>query len=226
MNALDRSTVWPYDEAGEPGRFVYQRDAHPTGAEAERVLGELEGGEALLFPSGTGAATALLLTICSPGDTIALAAGAYYGTGVLLKTLERWGISHVEFDQTGPPPDDVQLVWLEAPSNPLLTMPDLDAAVAHPAPVVVDATASTPVYLRAARPRRRLRRPQRDEVPGRPSRRPPRRGRVPRHRRDAAPLDAPEDARHRRRPRSRLAPAARPEDASRSAWSGTPRARP
>ncbi len=149
MNALDRSTVWPYDEAGEPGRFVYQRDAHPTGAEAERVLGELEGGEALLFPSGTGAATALLLTICSPGDTIALAAGAYYGTGVLLKTLERWGISHVEFDQTGPPPDDVQLVWLEAPSNPLLTMPDLDAAVAHPAPVVVDATASTPVYLRA-----------------------------------------------------------------------------
>jgi cystathionine gamma-synthase len=42
----------------------------------------------------------------------------------------------------------VQLVWLEAPSNPFLTMPDLEAAAAHPAPVVVDATAATPVHLR------------------------------------------------------------------------------
>src|SRR5205823_1375249 len=52
------------------------------------------------------------------------------------------------FDQTKPPPADVQLVWLEAPSNPFLTMPDLEAAVAHPAPVVVDSTAATPVHLR------------------------------------------------------------------------------
>ena len=59
-----------------------------------------------------------------------------------------WGLKVVEFDQTGPPPDGVQLVWLEAPSNPFLTMPDLEAAAAHPAPVVVDATASTPVHLR------------------------------------------------------------------------------
>jgi cystathionine gamma-synthase len=54
----------------------------------------------------------------------------------------------VEFDQTGAPPDGVQLVWLEAPSNPFLTMPDLEAAAAHPAPVVVDSTAATPMYLR------------------------------------------------------------------------------
>jgi cystathionine gamma-synthase len=42
----------------------------------------------------------------------------------------------------------VQLVWLEAPSNPYLTMPDLEAATAHPAPVVVDATVATPIHLR------------------------------------------------------------------------------
>jgi cystathionine gamma-synthase len=54
----------------------------------------------------------------------------------------------VEFDQTGPPPDDVQLVWLEAPANPYLTMPDLEAAAVHAAPVVVDATVATPVQLR------------------------------------------------------------------------------
>ena len=145
--SVDRSTIWPY-EAGEPGEFYYSRYASPTVVEAERALGALEGGHALLFPSGSGAATALVLAMLSPGDTIALAEGCYFGTGVIFSTLARWGLRHVEFDQTGPPPDDVDLVWLEAPSNPFLTMPDLAAAAAHPAPVVVDSTAATPVHLR------------------------------------------------------------------------------
>ena len=71
--AVDRSTIWPYRD-GEPGEFYYQRYGHPTGVEAERALGELDGGHALLFPSGTGATTALALALLSPGDTIALAA--------------------------------------------------------------------------------------------------------------------------------------------------------
>jgi cystathionine gamma-synthase len=67
---------------------------------------------------------------------------------VLMRMLGRWDLRMVEFDQTGPPPDEADLVWVEAPSNPLLTMPDLDAAAAHPAPMVVDSTAATPIYLR------------------------------------------------------------------------------
>ena len=144
---LDRSTIWPYRE-GEPGEFIYQRYGHPTGTEAERRLGELDGGRALLFSSGAGATTALVLSLLAPGKTIALAEGAYFGTGVTFRELERWGLSHVEFDQTGPPPEGVDLVWVEAPSNPFQTMPDLEAATAHPARVVVDATAATPVHLR------------------------------------------------------------------------------
>jgi len=145
--SLDRSTIWPYKE-GEPGEFYYQRYGHPAGVAAERALGELDGGHALLFPSGAGATTALVLAFLEPGATIALAAGAYFGTGRLFARLERWGLNFVEFDQTGPAPDGVQLVWLEAPSNPFLTMPDLEAAAAHEAPVVVDATAATPIHLR------------------------------------------------------------------------------
>ncbi|TML96679.1 MAG: cystathionine gamma-synthase, partial [Actinobacteria bacterium] len=60
MPSLDRSTIWPY-RGGEPGEFYYQRYAHPTGVEAEQRLGELDGGHAVLFASGTGAATALAL---------------------------------------------------------------------------------------------------------------------------------------------------------------------
>ncbi len=145
---LDRSTIWPYDEKGEPGRFFYSRYGHPVGVEAEQALGELDGGHALLFPSGSGAITALVLGLLEPGQTIALAEGGYYGTALLFRAVERWGVRFVEFDQTGPPPSDADLIWLEAPSNPFLTMPDLEAAVASPARVVVDSTAATPVYLR------------------------------------------------------------------------------
>jgi cystathionine gamma-synthase len=148
---VERATIWPYED-GEPGRFFYQRYAHPTGVEAERQLGALEGGEALLFPSGAGATTAVALAFLAPGETVAVAAGAYYGTGVLFRELERWGLRTVEFDQTGDPPEGAALVWLEAPSNPFLTFPDLarsaERAHAQGARVAVDATAATPVLLR------------------------------------------------------------------------------
>jgi cystathionine gamma-synthase len=146
VEPLDRSTIWPYTD-GEPGRFFYQRYASPTVAAAEAALGELEGGHALLFPSGAGATTALVLTVLEAGQVVAIAEDAYYGTIGTLDMLGRWGLRHVLFDQTGPPPDGVDLVWVESPSNPLLTLPDLEAAAAHSAPVVVDSTASTPVYL-------------------------------------------------------------------------------
>ena len=145
---LDRSTTWPYVD-GEPGPFHYARNAHPAGVEAERQLAALEGGEALLFSSGMAAATAVVLALLEPGQTVALADGSYYGTGAMLGELERWGVRHVLFDQTGPPPAGADLVWLEAPSNPFLTMPDFEAAAAHPGLVLCDATASTPVHLRA-----------------------------------------------------------------------------
>lgn len=148
MEPLDRSTRWPYDERGEAQDFSYQRFGSPTVAAAEAALGALDNGTALLFPSGAGATTALALSLLKPGETIALAAGCYYGTGLTFAALAHWGLEVVEFDQTGPPPDGVQLIWLEAPANPFLTMPDLEAAAAHPAPVVVDATAATPIHLR------------------------------------------------------------------------------
>src|SRR2546421_792703 len=99
MEPLHRATIWPFRD-GEPDAFYYQRYAHPTGVEAERELGELEGGEALLYPSGSAAITGLVLSLLEPGQTIALAEGAYYGTSTLFRALERWGVRYVEFDQT------------------------------------------------------------------------------------------------------------------------------
>ena len=145
---IDRATAWPYDERGDPREFYYSRDGHPTGAAAERELGSLEGGDALLFASGMGAATAVVLAFAQPGTTIALAEGAYFGTAVLFRDLARWGIHLVEFDQTGPPPD-ADIVWVEAPANPVLTLPDWESVRSHRGLKVCDATVATPVYLLA-----------------------------------------------------------------------------
>ena len=144
---LDRSATWPYVD-GEPGAFSYSRFSSPTVAEAERRLGELDGGEALLFASGTAACTSVVLALLSPGDVVALAEGAFYGTGTMLRELGRWGVVVREFDQTGEPPPEADLVWIESPSNPFLTMPDFEAAARHPARVVCDATAATPLNVR------------------------------------------------------------------------------
>ncbi len=151
LPALDRATVHAY-EHGKPGPVYYQRIAHPVGLEAERLLGELEGGDVLLFPSGAGATTALVLAMLEPRATVAVAEGGYWGTVALLRgELSRWGLEVVTFDQTGPPPR-ADLVWLEPCSNPLLTFPDLDAAIAEShavgARVVVDNTVLSPLLLR------------------------------------------------------------------------------
>jgi cystathionine gamma-synthase len=148
MEPVDRSTIWPYDERGEPRRFYYSRYDHPSGVAAETELGRREGGDAIVYASGMGAATTVLLTFARPGTKVALAECCYYGTSKLLGLLEPWGISYVEYDQTGAPPE-ADIVWVEAPANPVLTMPDWESLRGHPGLVVCDATVATPVYVRA-----------------------------------------------------------------------------
>ena len=151
LPAVERGTIHPFDE-GRPGPVYYQRYAHPVGLEAERLLGEMEGGPALLFPSGMAATTALVLAMLHPGARVAVAHGGYYGTfGMLSAELTRWGLEVVAFDQTDPPPA-ADLVWLEPCANPFMSFPDLTASIAaahdEGARVVVDNTVLSPLLLR------------------------------------------------------------------------------
>ena len=124
-------------------------------------------------------------------------------------------------------PDDTRMVWLETPTNPLLTCVDIEAIAADgPRPRRARRRRQHvrhPVPAAAADARRRHRRALGHEVPRRPQRR---RRRVPRRRRRRAGRPAalhPE--RGRRGPGAvRLLPrAARREDARPCAWSGTAR---
>ena len=149
MEPLDRSTHLAVRRRGELGDFFYQRYGSPTVAAAEAALGELDGGTALLFPSGRrrddGARP-----VAPPARRHDRAR-----RGRLLRDRHHLrgarvagGSASSSSTRPGRRPRTSDLVWLEAPSNPFLTMPDLEAAAAHPARVVVDATVATPVHLR------------------------------------------------------------------------------
>ena len=213
--AIDRSTIWPYDETASRATFYYSRYGEPDrrrgGARARRARRRRRAA----------------LPVGHRRDDGARARAAEAGRhdrarrGLLLRHGRRrsrrssaGACATSSSTRPGAPPDGVQLVWLEAPSNPFLTMPDLEAAAAHPAPVVVDSTAATPVHLRPLEHGADFVAAQRDEVPRGPRRRAARRGRLPgRRRRRTSCARFRTRHGHRRRARPGLAAAPRPEDA-------------
>src|SRR5688500_17132585 len=59
----------PVHLAGDAEPWGYGRDANPTWTLLESALGELEGAEAVVYPSGIAALTALLDEL-GPGDVL------------------------------------------------------------------------------------------------------------------------------------------------------------
>ena len=145
---LDRSATWPYDAAASPAATRTPGPSSRTRSPSRQRSERSRRGRALLFPAGMAAVTGVVLTMLPPGGTIALAEGSYYGHKQLFDHIRPWGVEVIEYDQTGAPPASADLILLEAPSNPMLTMPDFEAAAAHPAPVVCDATLASPLRLR------------------------------------------------------------------------------
>ena len=117
-----------------------------------------------MFGSGQAAATAVLMTVLRPGDTLAMAADGYYGVRHLVDGhLAGFGITVTRAPTAGPGlariAREATLVWLETPSNPGLDVCDVAAiaAEAHAggALVAVDNTTPTPLGQLPARARRR-----------------------------------------------------------------------
>jgi cystathionine gamma-synthase len=138
------------------GTAYARHDGTATWAAAEEVVGSLEGGTALLFGSGMAAIAAVLQPLAA-GARIAAPRDCYLGTLGLLDAGVRSGRWHVDWientDTAGwiaaLPGHD--LVWLESPSNPLLSVADLPAVLGAPRPpstrTVVDNTFPTPLAV-------------------------------------------------------------------------------
>jgi cystathionine gamma-synthase len=140
------------------GAYQYIREGNPTQTLLEEALAAVEGGEAaLVFASGM-AAGAAVMQVLGPGSRIVLPDDAYYGFRVAATDfLSRWGIradlvDMQDLSTLAAAARGAQLVWLETPSNPLLKVVDLEAAIASAreagAATIVDNTFATPALQR------------------------------------------------------------------------------
>ena len=145
------------EAADKGGLYLYSRLANPTVEIPTELLRQLEGGEAArLFGSGMGAFTSVLLSLLRAGDKVVALEVLYGGTlDLFADTLPRFGVTvRAVNDTEAREPERVvdaktTLVWLESPTNPLLTVHDLSrwakACDAVGAILVVDNTFATPI---------------------------------------------------------------------------------
>ncbi|WP_280252897.1 cystathionine gamma-synthase [Nocardia abscessus] len=143
---------------GLRGGFEYARTGNPTRSVLEANLAALESGSyGRAFASGMAATDCALRATLRPGDHIVIPDDAYGGTFRLIdKVFSQWGIEHspahvfnVDEMRAAIRPN-TKLVWIETPTNPLLSIGDIpalaDVAHAAGAKLVVDNTFATP-YL-------------------------------------------------------------------------------
>lgn len=137
---------------------LYARFGSPTVRDLEAAVAELEGAEAALASaSGMGTLATVLLGLCSSGDHVVASRQIFSVTyGLLAMHLPRFGIDVTFVDGTDAEaiaaaviPGRTQVVLVETPANPALTLVDLEVIGAISGPfTVVDSTFATPVVQR------------------------------------------------------------------------------
>lgn len=155
VTPITLSTTFAQDGVGNHKGFEYSRSGNPTRAALETCVASLEdASHGLAFASGL-AAEDNVLRLLTQGDRVLLGNDAYGGTFRLIsKVWQPLGFPWSAVDLTDIDalaadwPSDTRLVWLETPTNPLLTCIDIEAiaSLAHSrgALVVVDNTFATP----------------------------------------------------------------------------------
>ncbi len=136
------------------GRDYSRDDGTPTWEALEEIVGGLESGKAVAFASGM-AAIAAVFDQLKTGAVVALPVDCYQGVAGLAAAgaaNQRWSVQRIAVEDTAGwihACGFADLIWLESPSNPLLSVADLEAVCATPrkpgAIVAVDNTFATPL---------------------------------------------------------------------------------
>jgi cystathionine gamma-synthase len=155
-----QTSTYVLDEVGRDRGYVYSRTGNPTRTALETCLASLEGAaHGFAFASGM-AATTTIMHLTSPGDRVVSVNDVYGGTYRLFtKVLEPKGYrfeflaaEDVSENLADALDERTRLVWIETPTNPLLNVVDIAAAVAAAHSVgalcVVDNTFATPYLQR------------------------------------------------------------------------------
>jgi cystathionine gamma-synthase len=158
ITPIYQTSTYVQEAVGVNKGYDYARVANPTRTALEVALASLEGAaHGLAYSSGLGATTTIMHLV-DPADRVVLIADVYGGVYRMTSQVyepKGYRFTYVpaeEFDETlaSHLGDDVKLVWVETPSNPLLNIVDIrraaDAAHAAGALLVVDNTFASP-YL-------------------------------------------------------------------------------
>ncbi|MFT3846918.1 MAG: PLP-dependent aspartate aminotransferase family protein [Lacibacter sp.] len=161
MSPIVLSTTFERGEDGisYPGGYFYSRYDNPNRHSLEGKLAKMENGAACVsFASGLAAATAVFQSLKS-GDHITIPDDTYFSIRTILDEIfSGFGLSYTLVDMSdltkleAAIQPNTKLVWMETPSNPLIKVTDIAAAVeiakAHNCFTVVDNTWATPFYTR------------------------------------------------------------------------------
>lgn len=141
---------------GLRGGYEYARTGNPTRAALEAGLAAVEGATfGRAFSSGMAATDCTLRAVLRPGDHVVIPDDAYGGTFRLIdKVFTQWGVTHTPVALTdldavrAAITPATKLVWVETPTNPLLSIADI-AGIAQLAAdagvkVLVDNTFASP----------------------------------------------------------------------------------
>ena len=141
---------------GLRGGFEYARTGNPTRAALEASLAAIEEAAfGRAFSSGMAATDCALRTLLRPGDHVVMPDDAYGGTFRLIdKVFTNWGIAYTavalsDLDAVRAAiTAQTKLIWVETPTNPLLSIADIAAIAQLVAPsdirVLVDNTFASP----------------------------------------------------------------------------------
>jgi len=159
ITPIYQTSTYVQEALGKHKGYEYARTQNPTRSAVEANIAALERGRgALAFASGMAAISAVL-TFVKQGDRVVVTEDLYGGTYRLFqRLLTRFGIRFTYVDSSRIEAvektmgDDVKLVFLETPTNPVLRITDLRAVseLAHRfgARVVVDNTFMSPFFQR------------------------------------------------------------------------------
>ena len=140
------------------GGYEYTRVGNPTITALEKSVAALEGADfAVAFASGMATVDVVLRTLLKPGDHIVVSNDAYGGTYRLIQQVfSLWGVENTVVDMTvaeevgAAVQDNTKVIWVETPTNPLLSIVDIEAVakVKGGAALVVDNTFASPYLQR------------------------------------------------------------------------------
>lgn len=136
MTPIFQTSTYVQEAPAQHKGYAYARGANPTRNSLQKSLAALENGKfALCFSSGMGATDAVV-KLLSPGDEVITSNDLYGGSYRMFKRVfERFGIRFHFIDLTNVANIEplinanTKLLWLETPTNPLMNIVDIKAAV-------------------------------------------------------------------------------------------------